>query len=141
MPSRRPIITLLATAAAAGLLLTGCSAIKAATDVQTKAQACVSIAKTTQSASSEIPKAFSSFATDPSAAEAAMQKFHDEFAKTAAKVKNPTIKKLADKTTTDLQTLSDAVTAAASDPSKADAVQTGATTMQDDFTSIGKACS
>jgi len=141
MPSRRSIAVLVATAAVSVLLLSGCSAIKAATDVQTKTQACVSLAKTTQSAASGVSQAFSTFSTDPSAAEAALQKFHDEFAATAAKVKNPAIKKIADKTTTDLQTLSDAVTAAASDPSKADAVQTAATTMQDDFTSIGKACS
>ena len=141
MPSRRSITTLVVIASAAALLLSGCSAVKAVTDVQTKAQACVSIAKTTQKAASGIPQAFSTFSTDPSAAEAAMQKFHDEFAATAAKVKNPTIKKLADQTTTDLQTLSDAVTAAASDPTKADALQTAASTMQDDFTSIGKACS
>lgn len=141
MPFRRPIATLVIAAATATLLLSGCSAIKAVSDVQTKAQACVSIAKTTQKASSGISEAFSTFSTDPSAAEAAMQKFHDEFAATASKVKNPTIKKLADRTTTDLQTLSDAVTAAANDPSKADALQTAASTMQDDFTSIGKACS
>lgn len=140
MSVRRQSVVALAVAAIALSALSGCSAVSNAV-AQTKPIACKQLSGSLTKTSQGLNSSLSSFASDPAGAVTSMEAADASFKTGLAKIQNAEVKKAGSKAEKSLAKLIDDVKAFVADPTTdSTALQTDASTVESDFTAIGKTC-
>jgi hypothetical protein len=131
-----------AAIAVAVTLLSGCSAVAAVKNVQTKVQACTSIDKELEGVGTGISGETSKLESDPKGAAADISAMAKKFSAATTKLSNPQVKKAAEKAAGTLTVFAKDLTNLAATPSTANQtkLQADTTTLQAAFTAIDTTC-
>ncbi|HEY4267113.1 MAG TPA: hypothetical protein VGM94_02865 [Galbitalea sp.] len=132
----------LASVIVAASLLSGCSAIAAVANAQTKVQACASIATQLKGVGTGIQAEVPKLQSDPKAAAADITGMAKKFSTAAGKLDNAQVKKAAVKAAGTLTVFAQDITDLANKPTTAEStkLQGDLTTLQSAFTAIDTSC-
>lgn len=139
------LLTAIAAVAVTATLLSGCSTISEIAKGQTKIQACAAIDANLLSITAQMKSLAPDAQSDPAGTAKKLDSIASKFAKTASKVKNPTVKKATVKASDSLTTFSKDLDGIVANPANAtgDALtkfQTDISTLQTNFTKIDTIC-
>lgn len=126
----------------AASLLSGCSAVAAVANAQTKVQACAEIAAQLKGVGTGIQGEVPKLQSDPKAAAVDITRMAKKFATAAGKLNNPAVKKSAVKAAGTLTVFAQDITDLANKPTTAAQTKltTDLTTLQSAFTAIDTTC-
>ncbi len=135
-------LSALAAIAVTAFLLSGCSAVAAVANAQTKVQACASIEKAFTAVGKGITNETSELQTDPKAAAAKITTYSDQFTAVAGKLSNAQVKKTAQAAAAALATFAKDLTdyAAAPNSTKLTKFEADTQQLQPTFTAVDTAC-
>jgi hypothetical protein len=137
------VVSALAAVAIAAVMLSGCSAIRAVTDAQTKVQACAKIRSSFANVGQTLSTESANLATDPSGASATITAAADKFTTDADSLSNAQVKKAAEGASTWLTIFSEDVSNSVKFPTPqySSKVSTDLPKLQASFTALTTTCS
>jgi hypothetical protein len=136
------VLSALSAVVVAGVMLSGCSAVNAVANAQTKVQACSKIKSSFTAVGNGLSAESSKLTSDPAGASKKITAISDKFGTDANSLSNAQVKKAAQGAATQLATFSKDIAAIAKSPTTAGSSKLSADLpkLQASFTKVTTAC-